>query len=133
MSDKVILRDKINLSENSQIIKSELETAELLENFFSNIIKNFEISKFSNYKPFIDNTEDKTLRAILEYKNHPRILLFKISLKMQTFYLTELEVTDIEKEIKELNTKKKLVKILIFPSKLLKKILIYTLNFCVKI
>ena len=68
MSDKVILRDKINLSENSQIIKSELQTAELLDNFFSNIIKNFETSKFSNYKPFIDSTEDRTLRAILKYK-----------------------------------------------------------------
>ena len=110
MSDKVILRDKTNLSENSQIIKSELQTAELLDNFFSNIIKNFETSKFSNYKPFIDNTEDKTLRAILKYKNHPSILLFKINLKMQTFYLTELEVTDIEKEIKELNIKKNLSK-----------------------
>ena len=44
LSDKVILRDKINVSENSHIIKSELEAAEVFDNFFSNIIKNFETS-----------------------------------------------------------------------------------------
>ena len=42
LSEKVILRDKINLSENGQIIKSELEIAAVLKNFFSNIIKNLE-------------------------------------------------------------------------------------------
>ena len=54
MSDKVILRYKINLSENGQIIKSELEAAEIFDNFFSNI-KNLEISKFSDYEPFTGN------------------------------------------------------------------------------
>ena len=33
LSDKNILKDKINLSENGQIIKKELETVEVLNNF----------------------------------------------------------------------------------------------------
>ena len=55
---EIILRDKINLFENSQIIKSELETGEVLNSFSSNIIKNLEISKFSDHEPFKDNVED---------------------------------------------------------------------------
>ena len=51
----IILRDKINLSENGQIIESDLETTEVLNNSFSNIIKNLDISKFSDYETFIDN------------------------------------------------------------------------------
>ena len=34
LSDKVILRDKINLSKKGQIIKSQLETTEFLNRFF---------------------------------------------------------------------------------------------------
>ena len=37
LADKVILRDKINLSENNQIIKSEFKKVNTLNNFFSNI------------------------------------------------------------------------------------------------
>ena len=51
----IILRDKINLSENGQIIESDLETTEVPNNSFSNIIKNLDISKFSYYETFIDN------------------------------------------------------------------------------
>ena len=42
LSEKIILRDKINLSENGQIIESELEIAAVLKIFFSNIIENLE-------------------------------------------------------------------------------------------
>ena len=38
--DKVIARDRINLSEKGKLVKIELETAELL---FSNIFNNLEI------------------------------------------------------------------------------------------
>ena len=99
-SDKVILRDKINLSENGQISKSELETAGALNNVFSNIIKNLEISKFSDYEPFIYNIEDKTLRASLKYKKHPSIIPIQNQLKTpDTFYFTELEVTSLKKKL----------------------------------
>ena len=42
LSDKNILTNKTTLSENKQIIKSELETAEVLKN----LLVNLEISKF---------------------------------------------------------------------------------------
>ena len=72
LSDKVRARERINLSEKGELVKTELETAEVLNKFFSNIVNNLEISKYSKYESFIDNIEDQTLRAILKYKNHPQ-------------------------------------------------------------
>ena len=59
-----MIRDRIILSEKRESVKTELETAEVLNKFFSNIVNNLEISKYSKYESFIDNIEDQTLRAI---------------------------------------------------------------------
>ena len=67
-------RDRINLSEEGDSVKTELETAEVLNKIFSNIVNNLEISKYFKYESFTDNIEDQTLRAILKYKNHPSII-----------------------------------------------------------
>ena len=66
-------RDRINLSEKGELVKTDLETAEILNKFFSNIVSNLEILKCSKY----DNIEDQTLRAIL--KVPLALLLFKIN------------------------------------------------------
>ena len=66
-------RDRINLSEKGELVKTDLETAEVLNKFFSNIVSNLEILKYSKY----DNIEDQTLRAIL--KVPLALLLFKIN------------------------------------------------------
>ena len=41
---------RINFSEKGKLVKIELETAEVLNKFFSNIVKNLEISKYSKYE-----------------------------------------------------------------------------------
>ena len=65
--------DRINLSEKGELVKTDLETAEVLNKFFSNIVSNLEILEYSKY----DNIEDQTLRAIL--KVPLALLLFKIN------------------------------------------------------
>ena len=50
LSDKVISRKRINLSEKGESVKTELETAEVLNKFFSSIVNNLEISKYSKYE-----------------------------------------------------------------------------------
>ena len=40
-------RNRINLSEKGEKIKTELETEKVLNEFFSNIVNNLEISKYS--------------------------------------------------------------------------------------
>ena len=92
LSDKVIARDKINLSGNGKIVKTELETAEVPSNCFSDIVKNLEIFKCSEHESFIDNIEDKTLRAILKYENHRHT--------RDAFYFTELEMKNRKRNSK---------------------------------
>ena len=47
LSDKSVSREKINLTENEKMLTSESETAETLNNFFSNIIRKRNIPKFN--------------------------------------------------------------------------------------
>ena len=58
MSDKVMTRDRIYLSEKGESVRTELETAEVQNKFFPTIVNNLEISKYSKYGSFIDNIED---------------------------------------------------------------------------
>ena len=51
MSDKVMARDRIILLKSVKTVKTvktELETAEVLHNFFSDTVNNCEISKYPN-------------------------------------------------------------------------------------
>ena len=107
LPDKVMTRDRINLSEKWESVKTQLETAEVLNKFFSDIVNNLEISKYSKYKSFIDNIEDQTLRAILKYKNHPSIIAIQNKFKGgDVFYFRGLEKEEIQKEIYKLNNNK---------------------------
>ena len=44
----MMTRDRINLSEKGESVKTELKTAEVLNKFFSNIVKNLEINPNTN-------------------------------------------------------------------------------------
>ena len=53
-SNKIVTRDRMHMIENDEIVKTELETAETLNNFFGNVIKNLMNPKYSEYGPSID-------------------------------------------------------------------------------
>ena len=63
-------------------MKIEKGTAEVFNNFFSNIVKNLNISLYSNFDPIIENVKDPTLEPILQYKKHPRFLVIKTKCNM---------------------------------------------------
>ena len=65
-SDKIVTKDRIHLTENDEFVRTELETAETLNNFFGNVIKNLMIPKHSEYDPSIDRIKNRTIRAIAE-------------------------------------------------------------------
>ena len=52
LSYKVAGIDKIHLIENNELVKTDLETAEVLNNFFSNTVQNLDISRYSNDEPY---------------------------------------------------------------------------------
>ena len=79
LSDKSVSREKINLTENEKMLTSESETAETLNNFFSNIVKKLEILKCNSNNSITENIRDLVFKAILKYKNHPRNISFRKS------------------------------------------------------
>ena len=51
--DEVTGKGKINLIENSELVKTDRETAEVLNDFFTSILQNLDISRYSNDEPLI--------------------------------------------------------------------------------
>ena len=107
LSDKVTGKDKIHLIEYNELVKTDLETAEVLNSFFSNIVQNLDISRYSNDEPLVSNTNDATLKAILKYRNHPSIIAIRSKCKDKgNFNFIEVDQEQIEKEILKLDVNK---------------------------
>ena len=48
LSNKIVGKNKIHLTENGELIKPDLETAEILNDSFSNIAQNLDITRYSD-------------------------------------------------------------------------------------
>ena len=78
-----------------------------MSNFFSNIVQNRDISRYSNDEPLLSNTNDATLKAILKYKNHPSIIAILNKCKDKgNLNFIEVEQKQIENEILKLHVNK---------------------------
>ena len=65
LSDKSINRDKIHLNENRQLINnSESKTADVLNGFFSNIIKSLKIPEYENLNSRFENNKDIKIQLV---------------------------------------------------------------------
>ena len=60
------MKDRISITEKDEILKTESETAEILHSFFSNIIKNLTILRYSEFDCATENIADPTLKAIFQ-------------------------------------------------------------------
>ena len=58
-------------------MKTDKETAEIFNNRFGNIVKNLNISQYSDFDPIKENVKDSTLKAFLKYEKHPSILAIR--------------------------------------------------------
>ena len=107
LSNKVSSKDEIHLLENNDLVKTGLETAEVLNNFFSNVVQNLDISRISNEEQFINCIEDRTLKAILKYRKHPSIVATRNKCKNKgSFSFVGVDKKEIEKEILKLDANK---------------------------
>ena len=103
LSYKVTGKDEIHLIENNKLLKTDLETAGVLNNFFSNTVQDLDISRYSYHKPLISNTNYTTLKAILKYRNHPRIIAIQNKYKeKRNFNFIEVDQKKTKKEILKL-------------------------------
>ena len=106
LSDKSINSDKIHLNENGELINSKTKTAEILSEFFSNIVKNLKIPEYENLNRNFRKVKDPVLKAILKYKNHLSIIGLKEKSKNSKFTFHGVDNERIIKEIKKLNENK---------------------------
>ena len=66
LSDKSCVKEQINLVEEEEILKTDLEAAEILNNLFGNIVKTLEMNQYSIFDPVINDFKDPTFIAILK-------------------------------------------------------------------
>ena len=100
LSEKFNAKERISLSGNGEIEKTEKGTAEVFNNFFGNNVKNLNISHYSDFDPIIENVKDPTLKAILKYKKHPSILTIRTKCNRNgIFSFREVTLKEIETEI----------------------------------
>ena len=100
-SKKFNARERISLSENGEIVKTEKETADVFNNFLGNIIKNRNISQYSDFDPITENVKDLTLKAILKYEKHPSSLAIRTKCNRNcAFSFREVSFKEIETEIR---------------------------------
>ena len=92
---------------NGEIVKTEKGTAEVFNNFFGDIVKNLNISQYSDFDPIIENVKDPTLKAILKYKKHPSILAIRTKCNRNGIVsFREVGFKEIETEIRLLKLNK---------------------------
>ena len=60
-SDKLCIRDRINISEKNKILKTMSETPGTLNSFFSNIVNNLNFFRYREFDPVTENIGDSTL------------------------------------------------------------------------
>ena len=70
-SNILVSSEKITLVKNEKIITDGQETAKVLNDFFSNVIKTLNISQANHSDLNFENVRDPTLIVILKYRHHP--------------------------------------------------------------
>ena len=70
-SNILVSSEKITLVKNEKIITDGQETAKVLNDFFSNVIKTLNISQANHSDLNFENVRDSTLIVILKYRHHP--------------------------------------------------------------
>ena len=100
------LTRQTSLTENEKTLTSKSEIAETLNNFFSNIVKKFEIPKFDANDLVTTNIKDPVFKGVLKYKHHQNVLATQKYSKKKVFHFKEVNMGEVEKEILKLDKTK---------------------------
>ena len=106
LSDKGPKCSKITLVQDQNIISEDQQVSETLNNFFKNAVASL---KIDGNRLLLENTGDLSNPieiAIKKFENHPSILNIKDNISLSSsFTFTQVTLSDIEKEIKNLHPK----------------------------
>ena len=130
LSKKINSNERITLIENDEIIKTEKETAKVLNAFFSNIVQN--LQEYNVEDPICENINDPLLKAIVRYRNHPSIAAIKKFCNSKShFSFKNVQKEEILKELNNLSINKTIQNTDI-PTKIIKENFIFSnLNCCI--
>ena len=106
LSDKNVTSEKVTLVENDEVVTSDEKTSEILNTFFTNAVSKLNIPKYEDGDSLAGNISDKTIKAIVKYRNHPSIVAIRHKCKSSSFSFTRVQTEDIMKEINNLNNTK---------------------------
>ena len=121
LSNKVMSSEKITLVENDDILENDKRTATVFNNFFSNIITNLDIPQYIEEEPISQNIDDPLMKALVKYRNHPRIVAIKGKCDSGlSFSFSQVERDEIMKEINNLK-RSKAIQSTNIPTKLIKE------------
>ena len=84
----------ITLVDNNSIISSDIEIAEKLNTFFSNVVKELNIKIKKDLLCDVSNINDPVERAIQKCKNHPSIRMIKETFDNDKTFLFDLVSPD---------------------------------------
>ena len=106
LSEKNKSREKITLVKNEEVISDDVEVANTLNNYFSNVVKNLKIpEKFVTDSLPQSLSRHPTLNAILKYKNHSSMCVIKkFSQRFSSVYFSHVDKNTVHKEIKKIKS-----------------------------
>ena len=104
LSDKPKSSEKITVVEDGKIFY-DIKVAEELTSFFSTIVKNLKIPKYSEANPLAEEIANPILKSVLKYDKHPSLTAIR-NLNRSHFEFSFVSVNKILKEIKKLNPRK---------------------------
>ena len=105
LSNKIISNEKITIVEGDKIIRSDKETAKVLNEFFANVVTNLNIPQFNQIDRTSENIRDPVIKAIVKYRAHPSVIAIKENCTSKSnFNFLFVEKVDVLKEIKMLQS-----------------------------
>ena len=126
-SDKGMGRKKITLIDDNRIISEDVEVAKVLNTFFDNAVTSLNIHIPDEYISNANDISDPIESIKNIYCNHPSIVSIIKNVRRAEFSFCEVQLSDIEAEIKSLNARKA-SNLIVYPSSYLRKMLQFALS-----
>ena len=86
LSDKIVSREKLTLIEEYEFVESDINTAQILNTFFSNIVSNLKIAEYANCDPISDKINNPVIESIGKYRNHTSMLKKRRSMHQESVF-----------------------------------------------
>ena len=101
-SNKNVKRESITLVKGDKILSENPEIAETFNAFFSNVVKEMNISLGEELLTNADHIEDLVLKIIERFKKHPSVVAIFENHKDSAFSFRHVSLDEITKEIKKI-------------------------------